>query len=71
LDTVKREEPETEVIEVGETLVLQQKVQAAKIAAKFAQKQNPEVEPMSTEEMKALIAQSKSAHGDDCLMCGS
>jgi ribonucleoside-diphosphate reductase alpha chain len=71
LDTIKKEEPETEVIEVDETLVLQQKVQAAKVAAKFAQKQSPEVEPMSAEEMKALIEQAKSATDDDCLMCGS
>ena len=26
---------------------------------------------MTPEELKALIAQSKEAEGDDCLMCGS
>lgn len=32
----------------------------------------PEVEPMSPEEMKALIARSKEGQADDdCLMCGS
>jgi ribonucleoside-diphosphate reductase alpha chain len=30
------------------------------------------VEPMSPEEMKALIAQTKAGEADDdCLMCGS
>ena len=27
--------------------------------------------PLSPEELRALIAQSKDAEGDDCLMCGS
>ena len=71
LDNTKKQEPETEIVEVDESVVMQQKAQAAKIAAKFAQKQNPEVEPMSAEEMKALIAQAKASGGDDCLMCGS
>jgi len=26
---------------------------------------------LTPEELKALIAQSKEAEGDDCLMCGS
>ena len=42
-----------------------------KTAEKFAQKTTTEVEPMSADEMKALIAQSKEGQGDDCLMCGS
>ncbi len=71
LDNIKKEEPVAEIVEVDESVVTQQKVQAAKIAAKFAQKQNLEVEPMTAEEMKALIAQAKSASDDDCLMCGS
>ncbi len=73
LDTVKKEEPAaevSEVIEVDETLIAQQKQQAAKAAAKFAQ-ETTEVKPMTAEEMKALIAQAKEAEGDDCLMCGS
>jgi ribonucleoside-diphosphate reductase alpha chain len=39
-------------------------------AAKFVEK-TTEVEPMTADEMKALIAQAKEAEGDDCLMCGS
>ena len=72
LDNAKKQEPTaeiTEVIEIDETIVAKQQ-QAAKTAAKFA-KENVEIEPMSAEEMKALIAQAKSAEGDDCLMCGS
>ncbi len=71
LDNTKKEEPVTEIVEVDETLVLQQKMQAAKVAAKFAKQQATEIEPMTAEEMKALIAQAKTSEGDDCLMCGS
>jgi ribonucleoside-diphosphate reductase alpha chain len=81
LDNVKKEEPALEIAEVAEvtevveicevdeTVVAKQK-QAAKVAAKFA-KESEEVQPMTAEEMKAIIAQSKEAEGDDCLMCGS
>jgi ribonucleoside-diphosphate reductase alpha chain len=71
LDNTKKQEPATEIAEVDQSVVKQQKAQAAKIAAKFAQQQNPEVEPMTSDEMKALIAQAKASSGDDCLMCGS
>ncbi|MGM5468947.1 ribonucleoside-diphosphate reductase subunit alpha [Flavobacteriaceae bacterium LMO-SS05] len=71
LDNNKKEEPVAEIVEIDESVVNQQKLQAAKNAAKFTQQQNQEVEPMTAEEMKALIAQAKSASDDDCLMCGS
>ncbi len=32
---------------------------------------NIEVEPLSPEELKEIIARSKESEGDDCLMCGS
>ena len=71
LDKAKKEEPIEEVIEVDEAQLAQQKKLAVQAAAKFAQ-QNTEVEPMTAEEMRALIAQAKgSTGGDDCLMCGS
>ena len=61
----------TETVKVADAAVVeQQKQKAVKTAAKFA-KETAEVEPMSAEEMKALIAQAKEAEGDDCLMCGS
>ncbi|GAA3645345.1 ribonucleoside-diphosphate reductase subunit alpha [Flavivirga jejuensis] len=77
LKTTKKEEPTAaEVVEVVDDQVdlkeeTKKKRVAAKNAAKFAKQNAPEVEPMSAEEMKALIAQSKAGQGDDCLMCGS
>ncbi len=80
LDNKKTEapKPETATVEavadtaVVETAVLEkQQEKAAKTAAKFSKESAVEVEPMSAEEMKALIAQAKEAEGDDCLMCGS
>ncbi|MCC1484363.1 ribonucleoside-diphosphate reductase subunit alpha [Winogradskyella immobilis] len=65
-----KQQPVAEKIAVQETVIAQQKQQAAKTAAKFAQ-ETTEAEPMTAEEMKALIAQAKEAEGDDCLMCGS
>ncbi|MGB3607855.1 MAG: ribonucleoside-diphosphate reductase subunit alpha [Psychroserpens sp.] len=66
--------------ETDPNLVQQQQQKAADTAAKFASKSTEkvqvdpktvDVEPMSADEMKALIAQAKDAEGDDCLMCGS
>ncbi len=70
LDNEKKEEPVSEVIETDNTIINKQQQKAAITAAKFVQ-ETTEVEPMSAEEMKALIAQAKEAEGDDCLMCGS
>jgi len=78
LNKKKLEQPIEETLEVAPVeqteLLEKQKETAAKTAKKFANKsasEAVEVEPMSAEEMKALIAQSKEAEGDDCLMCGS
>ena len=77
LQTTKKEEPTAEVVEVKTVSVEQEEANkkklAAQNAAKFAKQstQQVEVEPMSAEEMKALIAQAKSGQDDDCLMCGS
>ncbi|HNU59335.1 MAG TPA: ribonucleoside-diphosphate reductase subunit alpha, partial [Aquaticitalea sp.] len=75
LDNSKKQEPVVETsevtdeVEVDDTLLNKQK-QAAKTAAKFA-KEKVDIEPLTAEEMKALIAQAKEGQGDDCLMCGS
>ncbi|WP_456441688.1 ribonucleoside-diphosphate reductase subunit alpha [Psychroserpens sp.] len=81
--TISREvkaEPVAEVQEVEVDNVVQKQQIAAETAAKFAKRTaekveaepiKVEVEPMSADEMKALIAQAKEAEGDDCLMCGS
>ena len=80
LDNKKTEAPKPEAATVKavadtpvvETAVLEkQQEKAANTAAKFSKESAVEVEPMSAEEMKALIAQAKEAEGDDCLMCGS
>ena len=80
LDNKKTEAPKPETATVKavadtpvvETAVLEkQQEKAANTAAKFSKESAVEVEPMSAEEMKALIAQAKEAEGDDCLMCGS
>ena len=78
LDNNKKEEPVASVVELAEIVeasdenqvVIQQQQKAAQTAAKFEQ-ETTEAEPMSAEEMKALIAQAKEAEDDDCLMCGS
>ena len=74
LDKKKKEEPVSVAAqaEAEEIVVKQQQQKAIQTAEKFAQKTTEtEVEPMTAEEMKALIAQAKEAEGDDCLMCGS
>ncbi|TXG37392.1 ribonucleoside-diphosphate reductase subunit alpha [Seonamhaeicola maritimus] len=79
LKTTKAEEPAAETVEVDNAVIEQQEAKkkklAAQNAAKFAKQNTPapevDAEPMSPEEMKALIAQAKAGEGDDCLMCGS
>jgi ribonucleoside-diphosphate reductase alpha chain len=69
LDNKKKEAP-IAVTKADDTIVVQQQLIAEQTAVKFA-KQTAEVEPMSTDEMKALIDQAKAGKDDDCLMCGS
>ena len=75
LKTTKREEPVAEIVEVNNVALKQEDAKKKKLAvqnaAKFAKQNAPEIEPMSADEMKALIAQAKEGQGDDCLMCGS
>ncbi len=69
LDKKKKKEP-VAVVKADDAIVVQQQVIAEQTAVKFAQQSN-DVDPMSSDEMKALIDQSKAGQGDDCLMCGS
>jgi len=77
IDSKKKEAPIAEEVTVKEekTIVEKKQQKAVKTAEKFAKnaKEIKEVgvEPMTAEEMKALIAQAKEGEGDDCLMCGS
>ncbi|GAA4289632.1 ribonucleoside-diphosphate reductase subunit alpha [Aestuariibaculum suncheonense] len=77
LQTSKKEEPVAQAVELSEVNIqAQQEKQniAAKNAAKFSKQTQAEVDvqPLTPEEMKALIAQAKAGQGDDdCVMCGS
>jgi ribonucleoside-diphosphate reductase alpha chain len=54
------------------TLAKEEKKQDAPAeATKPAAVPVPEGTSLSPEELRALIASSKEAEGDDCLMCGS
>jgi ribonucleoside-diphosphate reductase alpha chain len=74
LKTTKKEAPVAQKAAAAPVVEDQdpKQVLAAQNAAKFANAtKEADVEPMSPEEMKALIAQAKAGEGDDCLMCGS
>ncbi|MCX2681282.1 ribonucleoside-diphosphate reductase subunit alpha [Galbibacter sp. EGI 63066] len=45
--------------------------EAAKLEPQGALPKPEAVEPLSPQELKELLAKSKDAEGDDCLMCGS
>jgi ribonucleoside-diphosphate reductase alpha chain len=70
LDNKKKTEPVAEAVSTDQQVLVQRQQKAAKTAAKFVE-ETAEVEPLSPEEMKALIDQAKASEGDDCLMCGS
>lgn len=64
LDNTKK----SATVEVGAEVA----VKAAKQDEKSIREQEVDIQPMSAEEMKALIAKAKEGQGDDdCLMCGS
>ncbi|WP_299313198.1 ribonucleoside-diphosphate reductase subunit alpha [uncultured Aquimarina sp.] len=71
LKTEKKEQPQAEQVAVAAAQVME---------AQSAPKTQPEPEAvpvaaegtaLTPEELRAIIAQSKEAEGDDCLMCGS
>jgi len=64
LDNTKKSAPVEVAAEVA--------VKTAKQDEKSIREQEVDIQPMSEEEMKALIAKAKEGQGDDdCLMCGS
>ena len=73
LDTVKKEEP---MLSEGNTLlqtapvIVQERIASTKTKSPDAPLMD--VEPLTAEEMRVLIAQAKAAEeDDDCMMCGS
>ena len=75
LDNKSKEKPtpkEPVLKEENPVVVANKKKTAKKTAEKFAKTKEIDVEPMSPEEMKELIAKTKEGEDDDdCLMCGS
>ncbi len=69
--TVKKENkeaPKPEQVAIAAAQVME--AQAAKAEPK-QEPVSPEGTALSPEELRAIMAQSKEAEGDDCLMCGS
>lgn len=76
LDNTKKKEVPISVAaeaEITASIPVADAAKALQVEATTIQRQETvEAEPMSAEEMKALIAQAKDAQADDdCLMCGS
>ncbi|WP_108867553.1 ribonucleoside-diphosphate reductase subunit alpha [Aquimarina aquimarini] len=70
--TLKKEQnesPQPEKVAVAAAQVME--AQAAKVEPKQEVVPSTEEEALTPEELRAIIAQSKEAEGDDCLMCGS
>jgi ribonucleoside-diphosphate reductase alpha chain len=67
-----KEAPKPEQVAVAAAQVME--AQATKAEPETEPKQEtvaPEGTALTPEELRAIIAQSKEAEGDDCLMCGS
>ena len=73
LDNTKKKEPVAEeVVLAGTPETAAKKAENLAVKTTPVQEEDPEVAPMTPEEMKALIAQAKQGQADDdCLMCGS
>ena len=77
LDNTKKKEVPVSVaaeaeVEAATPKPAQAAMPAPKPEASQAAQQTVDIEPMTAEEMKALIARAKESQGDDdCLMCGS
>ncbi|WP_299603884.1 ribonucleoside-diphosphate reductase subunit alpha [uncultured Aquimarina sp.] len=71
LKTEKKEQPQAEKVAVAAAQVMEaQSTPKAEPQAEQVQV-SAEGTSLTPEELRALIAQSKEAEGDDCLMCGS
>ncbi len=68
LKSEKKEAPQAEKVAVAAAQVMEAQATKAEPAQTPV---TPEGTSLTPEELRALIAQSKEAEGDDCLMCGS
>ncbi|MBQ0735018.1 ribonucleoside-diphosphate reductase subunit alpha [Aquimarina celericrescens] len=71
LKSEKKEVPQAEKVAVAAAQVMEAQAAAAKVAEPKQAPVSPEGTALTPEELRAIIAQSKEAEGDDCLMCGS
>ncbi|MHA7055838.1 ribonucleoside-diphosphate reductase subunit alpha [Aquimarina sp. M1] len=71
LKTEKKEQPQAEKVAVAAAQVMEAKSAPKTEAKPEAVQVSAEGTALTPEELRAIIAQSKEAEGDDCLMCGS
>ncbi|WP_378181341.1 ribonucleoside-diphosphate reductase subunit alpha [Aquimarina sp. SS2-1] len=71
LKTEKKEQPQPEKVAVAAAQVMEAQSVAKTQPQPEAVQVSTEGTSLTPEELRALIAQSKEAEGDDCLMCGS
>ncbi|WP_108803446.1 ribonucleoside-diphosphate reductase subunit alpha [Aquimarina sp. Aq107] len=71
LKTEKKEQPQAEQVAVAAAQVMEAQSASKTEEQPEAVQVSAEGTSLTPEELKALIAQSKEAEGDDCLMCGS
>ncbi len=71
LKSEKKEVPQAEKVAVAAAQVMEAQAAATKVAEPKQAPVSPEGTALTPEELRAIIAQSKEAEGDDCLMCGS
>jgi ribonucleoside-diphosphate reductase alpha chain len=72
LDNTKKKEPVAEEAVVAAPVTASKKAENLAVKTTPVKGEDPDVEPLTPEEMKALIEQAKQGQADDdCLMCGS
>ncbi len=71
LKTEKKEQPQPEKVAVAAAQVMEAQSATKTQLQPEAAQVTTEGTALTPEELRAIIAQSKEAEGDDCLMCGS
>ena len=72
LDNTKKKEPVAEEAVVAGAATASKKAENLAVKTTPVKEEDPDVAPLTPEEMKALIEQAKQGQADDdCLMCGS
>lgn len=72
LDNTKKKEVPVSVAAEAEVIAATPAAEALKVETTSASQQEVDIQPMTAEEMKEMIARAKEGQADDdCLMCGS